>query len=52
MTKLKMEERSVFGSVDWKYRKIFELYLGKEIEEDQTEKLESGGDLHLNLLIS
>ena len=48
MTKLKMEERSGSGSVNWKYMKIFEHYLGKEIEQDPPGKLESGGGYHLN----
>ena len=50
MTKLKMEERSGSGSVNWKYMKIFEQYLGKDIEQDPPGKLESEGGLLYELI--
>ena len=45
MTKLKMGKRSGSGSVNWKYMKIFEKYLGNDIEQDPPGKLESGEGL-------
>ena len=45
-----MEERPGSGSGNWKYMKIFDQYLGKDIEQDPPGKLESGGGLPPELI--